>query len=50
MAEHPVKGRQGAAILARERRAADLDHGKLITALCPGLLDTKGIPAMVSST
>jgi NAD(P)-dependent dehydrogenase (short-subunit alcohol dehydrogenase family) len=38
----PSKAAQVAAVraVARERRAADLPEGKLITALCPGLIDT----------
>jgi carbonyl reductase 1 len=38
----PSKVAQVAAVraLARERRAADLAEGKLIMALCPGLIDT----------
>jgi NAD(P)-dependent dehydrogenase (short-subunit alcohol dehydrogenase family) len=38
----PSKVAQLAAVraVARERRAADLAEGKLITALCPGLIDT----------
>ena len=38
----PSKVAQVAAIraLARERRAADLSHNRLLMALCPGLIDT----------
>ena len=38
----PSKVAQVAAVraLARERRASDLAHNRLITALCPGLIDT----------
>jgi carbonyl reductase 1 len=38
----PSKAAQVAAVraLARERRAADLAHNRLIAALCPGLIDT----------
>ena len=27
-------------VLARERRAADLEHGRLVAAVCPGMVDT----------
>jgi carbonyl reductase 1 len=42
VAEHPVQGRAGRrhSAVARERRAADLADGRLIMALCPGLIDT----------
>jgi len=38
----PSKVAQVAAVraLARERRATDLAHGRLVVALCPGLIDT----------
>ena len=39
----PSKVAQVAAVraVARERRAADLAEGKLVAALCPGLIDTE---------
>jgi NAD(P)-dependent dehydrogenase (short-subunit alcohol dehydrogenase family) len=38
----PSKVAQVAAVraIAAERRAADLEHGRLLAALCPGLIDT----------